>query len=242
MTNIIIIPTYNEKDSIELLIKTIFNLIPDIYIMVVDDNSPDGTAKIIEKLKTQYPNLSLLKRAAKQGLGKAYVAGFKKIMESRQNFENIIMMDGDFSHNPKYLPEMIKLSKNHDLVIGSRYIHGGSVAKEWEFWRKLLSYGANIYVQIILGFKIKDWTAGFNLIKTSILKKINLDLLLPRGYAFQFSFKHHLLKNNARAIEFPIHFEERVKGKSKMSSSIITEAVFAPWKILFSEIKDFPTN
>lgn len=236
MKNIIIIPTYNEKESIALLIKEIFKLLPDIHIIIVDDNSPDKTAQIIEELKKTYSNLWLLKRAAKKGLGKAYTAGFKEILKNGQNFENIIMMDGDFSHNPKYLPKMLELSKNYDLVIGSRYTKGGGVTDEWQIWRKLLSYWANLYIKIILGFKVDDWTAGFNAIKTNILKKVDFSLLNPKGYAFQFSLKHYLLKNGAKVIEMPIIFEERIRGKSKMSFNIILEAIFAPYKILFNDL------
>ncbi|MDD5547581.1 MAG: polyprenol monophosphomannose synthase [Candidatus Pacebacteria bacterium] len=232
MASIIVIPTYNEKESIAILLEKIFNSVPDIYVMVVDDSSPDGTAAVIKKMRMKFPNLLLLERPEKQGLGKAYVAAFKKIL-SGEKFENIIMMDGDLSHNPETLLPMIEQAKNCDLVIGSRYIKGGEITKKWNFFRRLLSRGANIYLGMILGKQIKDWTTGYNLIKTNVLKRIDLDLLSPKGYAFIFSLKYYLLKNNAQIKEIPIFFDERSNGKSKMTSNIISEAILMPWKLIF---------
>ena len=229
--NIIIVPTYNEKDNVPVLLKKIFNLIPDTHVMIVDDNSPDGTAETVEKLKNKYPNLSLLKRPSKNGLGEAYIAGFKKSME---NFDSITMMDADLSHDPKYLPEMLKLSENFDLVIGSRYIPDGGVTKKWGIWRRILSAGGNFYLKILFWrYSIHDWTTGYNIIKINSLKKINFELLNPKGYAFISSLKYYLAKSGAKIIESPIFFEERNGGESKMSSSIILEGIALPWKILF---------
>ena len=232
--NIIIIPTYNEKDNIPILLEKIFNLIPNIHVMVVDDNSPDNTGKIVENLKNKYSNLSLLKRISKNGLGEAYIAGFKKSIE---DFDTITMMDADLSHDPKYLPEMLKLSENFDLVIGSRYIPDGGVTKKWEIWRRLLSAGGNLYFRLLFcQYPIHDWTTGYNVIKTKFLKKINFGLLDPKGYAFISSLKYYLAKTGAKIKESPIFFEERNGGESKMSSSIILEGLATPWKIIIREL------
>jgi len=231
--NIIIIPTYNERGNISILLQKIFSFVPDTHVLVVDDNSPDGTAEIVEKLKNKYLNLSLLKRPSKNGLGEAYIAGFKKSME---DFGAITMMDADLSHDPKYLPEMLKLSENFDLVIGSRYISGGSITRKWGVWRRILSAGGNLYLRLFFWrHPIHDWTTGYNVIKTGALKKINFNLLSPKGYAFISSLKYYLAKTGAKIKESPIFFEERNGGESKMSSSIILEGIIMPWKILLKK-------
>ncbi len=233
--NIIVIPTYNERNNIAILLKKIFTLLPDISIIVVDDNSPDKTASIVETMGSQYPNLSLLKRDKKDGLGKAYIAGFKKVLENR-DFKSIIMMDADLSHDPKYLPDILRLSENFDLVIGCRYMAGGGVTKKWGVWRRFLSSAGNTYLKIIFWrYPMRDWTTGYNAIKTDALKKINFDLLSPRGYAFISSLKYYLAKSGATIRESPIFFEERNGGESKMSSAIILEGLITPWKILLRE-------
>ncbi len=230
MKNFIILPTYNEKENICPLIEEIFALLPDIHILVVDDNSPDGTAAAVEEIMVQYPNLSFLKRPEKNGLGGAYIAGFKKLLVN-QEVDKVIMMDADFSHSPKYLPQMITESENYDLVIGSRYIKGGGIAK-WELWRKILSSGGNFYVRTLLGRHIHDWTGGFNCIKADYLRKVDLDKIDLSGYAFIMGFKHFLIKAGASAKEIPIIFEARRGGESKLSHHIISEGIIAPWKIM----------
>ncbi len=233
MKNFIVIPTYNEKENISPLVKEIFLLLPDINIIVVDDNSPDGTAATVEDLMTEYANLSILKRPEKNGLGRAYIDGFKKLLV-RDDIENVITMDSDFSHNPEYLPQMLEEIKNYDLVIGSRYIKGGGITN-WESWRRFLSKGGNFYVRMLLGRKIYDWSSGFNCIRMSALKKINLDKIKFYGYAFLSCLKYFLMKTGARIKEIPIIFEERRGGKSKMSGNIIREGLMAPWKLLFTK-------
>ena len=228
--NVIVIPTYNERENVSLLVEEIFSLLPKIHILVVDDNSPDGTAVAIKKLQAQYSNLSLLKRPAKNGLGGAYIAGFKKLLTD-PGVENIFMMDADFSHNPKYLSEFLKESQNYDLVVGSRYIKGGGIAK-WEWWRKILSAGGNIYVRFLLGGNISDWTGGFNCIRAEFLRKIDLDSINLSGYAFIMGIKYFLIKAGTRAKEIPIIFEARRGGESKLSHHIIREGIIAPWKLL----------
>lgn len=207
--------------------------VPEIHILVVDDNSPDGTADAVKELIAEHPNLSLLKRPVKNGLGGAYIEAFKKLLVD-EKVRNIIMMDADFSHNPKYLPEMLEEIKNYDLVIGSRYIKGGGIT-HWELWRRILSRGGNFYVRILLGRKIRDWSAGFNCIKASVLKRVDLDKIEFSGYAFVSGLKYFLLRAGASVKEMPIIFEERRSGKSKMSGNIIREGFLAPWKLLFTK-------
>ncbi len=231
--NYIILPTYNEKENIGPLIKIIFSLLPEINILVVDDNSPDGTAVAVEELQKKYPNLSLLKRPVKNGLGGAYIEGFKRLLVD-PDIKNIVMMDADFSHNPKYLPQMIAEAENYGLVIGSRYIKGGGIAK-WELWRRILSAGGNFYARILLGRFIRDWTGGFNCIKTDYLRKIDFNKINLSGYAFIMGLKYFLIKVGASVKEIPIIFEARREGESKLSHHIISEGIIAPWKIILKK-------
>lgn len=231
--NIVIIPTYNERENIGALIKEIFSAVPEIHILVVDDSSPDGTADAVKELMAEHQNLSLLKRPVKNGLGGAYVEAFKKLLVD-EKVQNIIMMDADFSHSPKYLPEMLEEIKNHDLVIGSRYVKGGGIT-HWELWRRVLSRGGNFYVRMLLGKKIRDWSAGFNCINASVLKKVDLDKIEFSGYAFISGLKFFLLKAGASIKEIPIIFEERRGGESKMSGNIVREGFLAPWKLLLTK-------
>jgi len=231
--NYIVIPTYNERENIGKLVSEIFSLLRDIYIIVVDDNSPDGTAEIVKDLKNKHSNLFVLERPVKNGLGKAYIEAFEKLL-AEGDVKNIIMMDADFSHSPKYLFGMLKEMENYDLVIGSRYIKNGGISN-WGFWRRLLSWGGNFYVRALLGRKIRDWSSGFNCIRASILKKIDLDKIEFSGYAFLSGLKYFLVKAGARVKEIPIIFEERRGGKSKMSGNIIREGLLAPWKLLFTK-------
>lgn len=231
--NVIILPTYNEKENIGPLIEEIFLLLPEINILVVDDNSPDGTATAVEEIMTKYPNLSILKRSIKDGLGGAYIAGFKKLLVDIE-IKNIFMMDADFSHSPKYLPQMISNSESYGLVTGSRYIKDGGIAK-WELWRKILSAGGNFYVRTLLGGHINDWTGGFNCINADYLRKIDLDKIDLSGYAFIMGIKYFLIKAGATVKEIPIIFEARRGGESKLSHHIIGEGIVAPWKILLKK-------
>lgn len=233
MKNFIVIPTYNEKENISSLVEEIFLLLPEINIMVVDDNSPDGTTAVVENLMTKYTNLSILKRPAKNGLGGAYIEAFKKLL-THDDIENIIMMDADFSHNPKYLPRMFEEAKSYDLVVGSRYIKEGGIEK-WELWRQALSYLGNLYVRMLLHKGISDWTTGYNCIRASILKRVNLDEIDLSGYAFIVGIKYFLIKIGASAKEIPIIFEARRGGESKLSHHIISEGIIAPWKLIFKK-------
>lgn len=229
MKKIIVVPTYNERKNIVELLPLIFKYNPDANVMVVDDNSPDGTAQAVKDMMAKYPNIRLLERKGKEGLGKAYIHAFKEIL--KQNFfDVVVMMDADFSHDPKYLPEMLKLAENADVVIGSRYIDGGGTAG-WELWRRLLSKNANRYCRLITRMPVRDCTGGFNVMKTSMMNKIDWDSLDLSGYAFIMELKYSFYRAGARFREYPIIFVNRKEGESKMSSHIIREGVLAPWKI-----------
>jgi len=223
---LVVIPTYNEIENMELLLREIISLQQDFDVLVVDDNSPDGTSDVVEKLIEEYPNtLFLLKRTSKLGLGTAYIAGFKWALERPYDF--IFEMDADFSHNPKDLIRLYNTCKdqNYDMAIGSRYVTGVNVVN-WPMNRVLLSWGASKYVRCITGMKIDDTTAGFICYKRSVLQAINLEAIKFVGYAFQIEmkFKTHLKKFKIK--EVPVIFTDRTKGTSKMSKGIISEAIF----------------
>ncbi|MBP9822438.1 MAG: polyprenol monophosphomannose synthase [Candidatus Pacebacteria bacterium] len=236
MKDIVIIPTYNEKDNIEPLVREVFATVPGIHIMVTDDSSPDGTGQIVERLQGEFPKLKLYKRSEKNGLGAAYIASFAKILSEEIDVEHIIMMDGDYSLHPRYLPEILRLGENHDMVIGSRYINGGRI-EEWTFRRRVLSYGASIYLRILLSPKIRDWTCGYCCIKKSALQKINLKEITFTGYAFISGLKYYILKSGADVVETPITLEARRGGESKMSGFVIKEGIIGPWQILLKNLR-----
>ncbi|MSU55400.1 MAG: polyprenol monophosphomannose synthase [Candidatus Taylorbacteria bacterium] len=230
---LIIIPTYNEAQNIEALIYKILSIDQSASVLVVDDNSPDGTAEIVKRIMKGDIRVSLLSRQKKQGLGKAYIHAFSEILKDVQISE-IAMMDADFSHNPDYLPEMFNLLSNCDAVIGSRYVRGGGI-EGWELWRRILSYFGNVYCKTILRLPVYDLTSGFYCIKTEMLHKLELSSFDASGYAFQIELKYLLYKKGARFKEFPIIFANRLGGESKISSHIISEGVLAPWRMLFKK-------
>ena len=223
---LVVIPTYNEIENIELLLREIISLQQDFDVLVIDDNSPDGTAAEVEKLIKQYPDtLFLLKRNSKQGLGTAYIAGFKWALKKQYAF--IFEMDADFSHNPKDLLRLYSTceTENCDMAIGSRYVTGVNVVN-WPMNRVLLSWGASKYVRWITGMKIDDTTAGFICYKREVLEAINLDAIKFVGYAFQIEMKFKTYLSNFKIKEVPVIFTDRTKGTSKMSKGIISEAIF----------------
>ncbi len=230
MKNLVIIPTYNEKENIEKMIRKVFSLSEKFDILIVDDGSPDGTANIVKSLQTEFPeNLHIEERAGKLGLGTAYLHGFRWGLE--RGYAHLIEMDADFSHNPDDLVRLLDACKNGaDLAIGSRYVKGGKVAN-WDKKRLLLSYFASWYVRTILWIKIKDTTAGFKCYKAEVLKKINFDAVTFKGYAFQICMKYAAIKHNFKVVEVPITFIDREFGTSKMSTSIFKEAIFGVWKM-----------
>ena len=230
MTNksIILMPTLDEKENLEKLIPAIFGLMPDISVLVVDDNSSDGTQELIEKLKQNYGNLFILSRTSNYGYGRSSIEGFKWVLERDYGF--LVTMDADFSHDFNVVPALLKDLENYDISVGSRYVQGGGV-KNWSFFRQMLSKFANFYVKTILDLPIMDATTGFNAYRADILRKINLDEINSDGYAFLVELKFRLIKAGCGVVEYPILFSERREGQSKMSSKIIWEAVWLPWRL-----------
>ena len=223
---LVIIPTYNEKENAENIIRAVIRHSPDTDILIVDDNSPDGTGRIVEKMQEEFPEqLHLLKRKGKEGLGKAYIAGFKWGLE--KGYDYLMEMDADFSHNPKDLKRLLEAcrDKGADVAVGSRYISGVNVVN-WPMSRVLMSYFASVYVRLITGMKLRDSTAGFVCYRAEVLRRINLDKIRFVGYAFQIEMKFKSYKYGFKIVEIPIVFTERVAGKSKMSTAIMMEAVF----------------
>ena len=222
--SLIIIPTYNEKENIELLLQAIFSLPVAFEVLIVDDNSPDGTAGIARELQTTYPDqIHLLERPGKQGLGTAYIVGFRYAI--RQGYEYIFEMDADFSHNPEDLVRLHEAcaEQGYDLAIGSRYVTGVNVVN-WPIKRVLVSYFASQYVRWVTGMPIKDATAGFKCYRRRVLEAIDPDRVQFVGYAFQISMKFNAWKHGFRITEVPIIFTDRTRGVSKMSSKIFWEA------------------
>ncbi len=229
MKTVVILPTYNERGNISSLIEEIFRWVPEVGVLVVDDNSPDGTADEVRKCMQRYPAVRLLSRPGKEGLGAAYISAFKEVLKD-ESVERVITMDADFSHHPKHLPELISTTEHVALVIGSRYVKGGGVAK-WEFWRRQLSYWANVYVRLILRYPIRDWTTGYQCITTRALRSLNFDAIDLSGYAFLQELKYSLVSSGATFREIPITFQARRDGESKISGFIIREGISGPWKM-----------
>ena len=228
--HLIIIPTYNERDNVEKLLDLISRTDPASHILIVDDNSPDRTYEIVERLiQTSYPGrLFLLKRAGKLGLGTAYIAGFKWALA--REYDYIFEMDADFSHDPKYLPAFLAAIEKHDLVLGSRYVPGGGV-KNWGLLRKFISRGGSLYARTILGLSLRDLTGGFKCFRRQVLESIDLDAVKSNGYSFQIEMTYRARCKGFRICETPIVFEDRTAGKSKMSRKIFLEAVLMVWKL-----------
>lgn len=227
--SLIIIPTYNEASNIPSLMQAIWKEVPETHILVVDDNSPDKTADIVKDLqKDSAEKLFLLQRKGKEGLGTAYIAGFKWALN--HSYDQMIQMDADFSHNPRTLPEMLKTLQSSSFAIGSRYIKGGGT-ENWSFLRKCISKIGSFYARSILGVKIHDFTGGFNGWTSKVLKSLNLDTIKSQGYSFQIELKYQAVSAGFKPKEIPITFNERRSGQSKMSFKIILEAIFAVWKI-----------
>ncbi|MBD65254.1 MAG: dolichyl-phosphate beta-D-mannosyltransferase [Halobacteriovoraceae bacterium] len=221
---LIIIPTYNEILNIERMLTTLLGLYPDIHILIIEDGSPDGTADVVKKFQTTHPNIYMIERSGKQGLGTAYITGFKWALE--RDYQYVLEMDCDFSHDPKDVARLIEAAKTHDLVIGSRYIDGIRIIN-WPFRRLLLSYCASIYTRFITGIKVLDVTGGFKCFKRSSLEALNLNRIFSNGYSFQVELNFKLWAMGKSIKEVPIIFTERRDGQSKMSGSIVKEAVFA---------------
>lgn len=237
--SLIIIPTYNESENIEQLILSVFSISDQYHILVIDDNSPDDTSLIVEKLVNMYPErLHLIIRPGKLGLGTAYIKGFYWAIE--RNYDYIFEMDADLSHDPADLPALQKACEKGgaDLAIGSRYVTGVNVVN-WPLGRILMSYFASSYVRLITGMKIKDTTAGFKCYKTEVLKTLDLEKISFKGYAFQIEMKFLVWKMGYNIVEIPIIFTERKRGTSKMSGGIFNEAL---WGVIIMKFKSFFKN
>jgi dolichol-phosphate mannosyltransferase len=229
---VVIIPTYNESDNVGNMLKVLSELYPELSVLIVDDGSPDGTARIVKDWQAGHPNVHLIERSGKLGLGTAYITGFKWALE--RGFEFIFEMDCDFSHDPKDIQALLSAAQSCDLAIGSRYI-GGIRILNWPMKRLLLSYFASIYTQIITGMQIQDATGGFKCFRASTLRQIDLDKIFSNGYSFQIELNYKTWKKGLKLQEVPITFSERREGQSKMSAKIVREAVWAVWRMrLFS--------
>lgn len=226
MKTLIVIPTYNERENIPPLVAAVFEATPNVEILVVDDSSPDGTGDVVRSLQGRHPKLHLLSRRGKEGLGRAYIAGFQWGLE--RGYEGIVEMDADFSHRPEDLKKLLEALPDYDFVMGSRWVPGGRTVN-WGVGRKIISRGGSFYTRQILGFPVRDWTGGFNAWKASTLTKIGLDSVRSNGYSFQIELKYRALKLGLRGKEIPIVFEDRQVGQSKMSSRIVVEALYRVW-------------
>lgn len=231
--SIVVIPTYNERENIQKMIHVLIELYPNINILIVDDNSPDGTGKFVEEKSKEDERIHVLHRAGKLGLGTAYVAGFKYVLE--RDYDYVVQMDADFSHDPKDVGRLLEAIEQNDLVIGSRYIQGVNVIN-WPMSRLLLSYFASIYTRVITGMPVMDATGGFKCFKREVLEKLNLDKVKSNGYSFQIEMNFKTYKMNFKIKEIPIVFTDRVEGTSKMSKKIVHEAVTMVWKLRFRSI------
>ena len=235
---LVIIPTYNEKENIEVIVRKVFSLETAFDILVIEDNSPDGTADIVKVLQKEFSQLHIIERKGKLGLGTAYITGFKWALEN--NYEYVFEMDADFSHNPEDLVRLYDACANQggDMAIGSRYVSGVNVVN-WPMGRVLMSYFASKYVRIVTGMKIHDATAGFKCYTKKVLETINLDKIRFKGYAFQIEMKFTTWKFGFNIIEVPIIFTDRTQGTSKMSGGIFNEAV---WGVIKMKLRSFFTK
>ena len=236
MKTLVISPTYNEIKNIELLVKAILDSYPDFELLIVDDNSPDGTSNKVKTLQKTYKNLHLEIRQKKSGLGTAYIHGFQWALS--RDYDKVVQMDADLSHNPEDVSMMVDYLDNYDLVIGSRYIKGISVVN-WPLRRLMLSYGANTYTRIITGMPIMDGTGGFKAWKAKVLRNINLESVQSQGYSFQIEMNFRTWLKKYKIKEVPIIFSDRTIGQSKMSKAIVYEAIFMVWRLRIWKIFGF---
>jgi dolichol-phosphate mannosyltransferase len=225
-----IIPTYNERESIRDLTRAIFRNHDALDILFVDDNSPDGTGELADKMAEEDPRINVLHRPGKQGLGRAYIAGFKWALE--RHYEFVFEMDADFSHDPEDVPRLLLAAQKADLALGSRYI-GGVRVINWPLNRLILSRGAGVYVKLITGMPFTDPTGGFKCFRRSILEELDLDGVRSNGYSFQVEMTHKSWMKGFHIVDVPITFEERRSGQSKMSADIVREALWMVWKLWF---------
>ncbi|WP_157535746.1 polyprenol monophosphomannose synthase [Kitasatospora mediocidica] len=236
----VVVPTYNERDNLPRLVGMLLALrLPNLHVLVVDDNSPDGTGDVADKLSLESSGIvGVLHRTEKDGLGRAYIAGITRALD--EGADIVIQMDADLSHPAEAVPEMVAALSSTDAaaVIGSRYVPGGSVAAEWPWHRRALSAWANLYVNTILHLRVKDATAGFKAWRAETLRKIHVHSIRSNGYAFQVEMNHRTVRQGLRIAEIPIRFEERNAGSSKISLGVQIESALMPWKLLFDRHAD----
>jgi len=222
----LVVPTYNEADNIEALVGAVRKVLPSSRrILIVDDSSPDGTGRIADRLAAEHDDVEVLHRALKEGLGPAYLAGFRRALE--QGADLVVQMDADFSHDPAFLPRFIDAARNADLVLGSRYVPGGGVT-EWGPTRRIVSRWGSAYARVMLGVRVRDLTGGFKCWRREALEAVDLDSVASRGYAFQVEMTYRAIEAGFRVVEVPIVFRDRRVGDSKMSRAIFAEAI---WRV-----------
>ena len=230
---LICIPTYNEKENIEDIVTAVLQEVPLAHVLVADDNSPDGTGQIADRLCAGDPRIHVLHREKKEGLGKAYLAAFKWALDA--GYPIVVEFDADFSHNPKYLPGILRKLSEADVVVGSRRIQGGGV-ENWGLHRRLLSWGGSLYSRTVLGVDVRDLTGGLNAFHTKVLSAIDYQSIRSNGYAFQIEIKYRCIKKGFTVVETPIIFSDRTRGESKMSAAIMGEAMKQVFRIKFKGI------
>jgi dolichol-phosphate mannosyltransferase len=227
---LIVVPTYNERENLPSLVQRLLSLPVPLDLLVVDDNSPDGTGKLADELAVKHPVIHVLHRPEKNGLGRAYLAGFKWALE--RNYEFIFEMDGDFSHNPDDIPKFLEAAHDVDLVLGSRYVNGIRIIN-WPLRRLMLSKFAANYVKIITGMPLTDPTGGYKCFRRRALEAIDLNEVRSNGYSFQIEVTHKIWRQGLKVVEVPIIFTDRFLGKSKMTGKIVREALIMVWRLLF---------
>ena len=233
MEKLVIVPTYNERDNIGGLLDQLLALPFGLEVLVVDDNSPDGTGELVAERRAADPRIHLLRRPGKLGLGSAYVAGFRYALSAGAQF--VFEMDADFSHNPDAIGSFLEAAENADLVLGSRYLHGVTVV-HWPLSRLILSYSANLYTRLITGLPVRDATGGFKCFRRRALEAVNLDGVKSDGYSFQIEMSYKIWRKGFRIIEIPITFVDRRAGVSKMNQRIVWEAAGMVWRLRFMDL------
>ncbi len=228
MKQVVVIPTYNEAENMPVILPRIREIMPELHILVVDDNSPDGTADLVEKLNETLGGIEVMRRAGKQGLGPAYIAAFLQLLD--RGYEAIGQMDADLSHDPSYLPQMFGAMNEVDIAIGSRYVAGGGT-KNWGLSRKIISRGGGLYARTILGLKVNDLTSGFRVWRAEVLRAMDLPTVGCKGFGFQIEITYRAIRQGFRFKEIPIIFPNRTAGQPKMSGGIFWEALINVWKI-----------
>jgi dolichol-phosphate mannosyltransferase len=222
---LVVLPTYNEAGNLERIVRAVLEQLPHARVLVVDDNSPDGTGQIADRLAAELPEVEVLHRPLKEGLGRAYVAGFERALAD--GADPIVAMDADFSHDPRDLPRLVAAAEDADLVLGSRYVRGGGVV-DWGLLRRALSRGGSLYSRVVLGVPVRDLTGGFKCYRREALEQIATGTLRANGYAFQIELTYRAILSGLRVVEVPIVFRERALGRSKMTPGIAFEAV---WRV-----------